>query len=657
MDQLRTGSDAFPSRAPAIKPLSLAAVSSSVASTPQGVFRGRIASIRDFSPHTRLTQLTLASLDSNEPAETRLEIELKGDWAAKASRRFLKGDVLVLSTKGVAAVESKGKGREGEKEKPPRVRLERGLTGWLQRQNGVEEFVQYKVPAKKRPVGVPAAPAPPQHAQPLQPLPRAAKPPSRPPAALPSAHTLPPANTNLAKAIPPEQPAQSRAAPASAPSTVPAKRRAQSLPAADGPLTSESTPLAKEQKVSPPGEGTRSVKRRKKEEKLGWGFSAADGTTYTALDKLGELVEKTQRSKLQSTKINIVAVVVDEGEVCEPRIKDRDWYRPFRIVDPTTLGSPIEVQWYAKGAGGVPSPQNGDIFLAQLLVLKSTSTPSAPILLAKSFAVVPHALLRPAALRAAPPAQDPLPPPAGAEPPVTSAGRHVLRLGEEELAYAARVAKAAKGAAGAEAGLDQGKRRAAAGAAGQQGAVGGQQRGAAGVGGRPFLRVEEVTEGQFCDMIGMVTKIHCSYPFDSVPSSCAASLYITDYTSHPLLHSYDTPASVGLAGQLVLQLSLFGTQATPLAALIDPRTREARRGALVHVRNVRIKVGAAGALEGTLWEEREERFRGRRDVTIVDLRKKEQEVRWGERAREVQRRHREYWAALSVGAGAGGSRV
>lgn len=96
----------------------------------------------------------------------------------------------------------------------------------------------------------------------------------------------------------------------------------------------------------------------------------------------------------------------------------------------------------------------------------------------------------------------------------------------------------------------------------------------------------------------------------------------------------------------------------------------------MHLRNVRVKTGMGGSLEGTLWEERDERYRERRDVTVVDLRRRDHEERFGERARDVQRcarlslalicactstcaradsrfglmsrrRHREYWAARS----------
>ncbi|GAA6056225.1 hypothetical protein JCM3770_002096 [Rhodotorula araucariae] len=617
MDSLIVDSDARTTRAPAVLPLSLLTLASSTEPTPQGVSRGRIASIRDFSPHTRLAQVTLASIDPNDPPGAVVELELKGDWAAKATRRFVKGDVLILLTKGIVAVDRKVNGKKGDEEKPPRMRLECGLTGWVLRKNGVEEFVQYKGLGKKRPV---AAATHPQHA-------------------------------------PRIQPAQKGAATIPALSTVPAKRTAHSPPTCEG-LPKGVSPR-EEKKVNPPGQGARSVKRRKKEEELCWEFTAVDGTTYTALDKLGELVEKTERSKLQSTKVNITAVVVDKGEVCEPRVAGRDWYRSFLVIDPTARNSPVEVQWYAKGEAGMPEPQNGDVLVARTLVLKSTSTSSSPVLLAKSFAVVPHALLRPAALLAQPPRQDPLPPPlADDEPPANSTVRHELRLEAEELAYAGRVAKAAAGAKGlatAVAAMATGKERALDGTAAPPATSNATRaaNGAGGARGRPLLRVEALAEGQFCDLIGMVTKIHCSYPLESVPSSFAASLYITDYTSHPSLHSYDNPASVGLAGRLVFQISVFGAQATPLATLLDPRTREARRGTLVHLRNVRVKVGAGGALEGTLWEERDERFRGRRDVTVVDLRREEQEQRWGDRAREVQRRHREYWAALSVGRNSG----
>lgn len=134
-----------------------------------------------------------------------------------------------------------------------------------------------------------------------------------------------------------------------------------------------------------------------------------------------------------------------------------------------------------------------------------------------------------------------------------------------------------------------------------------------------------------------VTKLHSTYPLHSVPSNQSVSLYVTDYTPHAQLYAYGDPSPVGLPGKLVLQVSVFGYQATPLAALLDARTGEAKRGTLVHLRNVRIKAnGAEGLLEGTMVEERREERRHQRDVTVLDLRRAEHAA-WGDRARAVQR--------------------
>lgn len=123
--------------------------------------------------------------------------------------------------------------------------------------------------------------------------------------------------------------------------------------------------------------------------------------TYTTLDKLGDIVEKTDRTKLQTLRVNIVGVIVDAGEVKAPRVAGRgeyrsagafvvtlplrwrvddlkltetsslaDWYRSFLITDPTRLDSSIEVQWYAKGEGGLPEPHVGEVFVARQLAVR-----------------------------------------------------------------------------------------------------------------------------------------------------------------------------------------------------------------------------------------------------------------------------------------------
>lgn len=140
-----------------LQPLSLASLASSgPGPPPRSVFRGRVTSIRPYSPHTRLAQLTLASLDSTDPPQTTLEVELMGDVAFKASRRLHKGDTLILSTKGLVALPAKGKGKEGGKARPPRVRFERELLGWIRRaKNGDEEFLHYRGASSTCTAGVP----------------------------------------------------------------------------------------------------------------------------------------------------------------------------------------------------------------------------------------------------------------------------------------------------------------------------------------------------------------------------------------------------------------------------------------------------------------------------------------------------------------------
>ncbi|BGP28025.1 hypothetical protein JCM10295v2_007012 [Rhodotorula toruloides] len=484
-------------------------------------------------------------------------------------RRFRKGDIVILLTKGAEVTEAKEKYRVEALGQEPAIKLRysRGLTGWIRRKDGIEEVLRYEAIAVDSPLPQPIS--------------------------------------------------KSSAA-------------ATALPT----------------KFSLPNKGRRSKKRQRRDEWLGWGLGTTEKISYSSLDKLDDVVEMTDRTKLQLLRVNVVGVVVDAGEVKAPRVAGRDWFRSFLITDPTRLKTPIEVQWYAKGEGGLPEPHVGDVFVARQLALKSSSTPSKPILLASSFSLIPHALCSPSSLTAKPPSQDYLPSADNIAPATKVSTRcWRLKLSEEELQYAARVARffAAQAkplpAGGGEgrailppslaASVDEHLKR----------------RTSAGGSGRELLHVEEIEEGKFCDLLGMVTKLHCDTALALSPNQ-AASLYITDYTPHPLLHDYPSPSAVGLPCRLTLQVSLFGSQAAPLTALVNPRTGEATRGALVFLRNVRIKANELGELEGTMVEEK--KYAGRTDVELLDLRRKVHEERWGERARQIQRRHREYWAAQSL---------
>ncbi|BGP35802.1 hypothetical protein JCM10296v2_007654 [Rhodotorula toruloides] len=584
-----------------LRPVSLADLASLESSSllpPQGVYRARIFSVRPWSPHTRLGQITLGGATSGEAGDA-VFVELNGLWADKAMRRFRKGDVAILLTNGVEVIKAKGKKRAdaAEKDSAVRLRYSRGLTGWIKRKDGSEEVLRYEVATSK--------PAP---------------------------------------TVPAKRPHPPEAMDVDPPLLHPTSRLSAVRPASTT-------------KVSPPNEGTRSEKRRRREEQLGWGFETVrqvDKISYMSLDKLGEIVEKTDRTKLQSLRVNVVGVIVDAGEAKAPRVAGRDWYRSFLIADPTRLDSSIEMQWYAKGEAGLPQPRVGEVFVARQLALKSSSTPTKPVLLAGSFSLIPHALCSSSSLLAKPPSQAPLPPADDIAPATKTSTRcWRIRLDQDELKYAARVARffAAQARASTPAAA-QGALTLPASAAILPPSLAVsvsehlRKRTIVGGSGRDLLRLEQIEEGKFCDLLGMVTKLHSDTTLTSLSPYQAASLYITDYTPHPLLHDYPSPSPVGLPSRLTLQVSLFGSQAAPLAALINPGTGEATRGALIFLRNVRIKANELGELEGTMVEER--RFAGRTDVEVVDLRRKAHEERWGERARQVQRRHREYWAAQSL---------
>jgi hypothetical protein len=175
---------------------------------------------------------------------------------------------------------------------------------------------------------------------------------------------------------------------------------------------------------------------------------------------------------------------------------------------------------------------------------------------------------------------------------------------------------------------------------------------------RPLLRIGEIVEGQFCDLLGMastsnlfliasahadhgsssqVIKLHTPRALGTLPSNIAASLYLTDYTPHPLLHDYPDPSPVTLPGRLTFQVSLFGSTAAPLAPLLDPRTGETKRGRLVWIRNVRVKLNPHNELEGTVMEDTNPRFRAKVSVEVIDMRRKDHQEKWGDRAKEFQK--------------------
>lgn len=144
--------------------------------------------------------------------------------------------------------------------------------------------------------------------------------------------------------------------------------------------------------------------------------------------------------------------------------------------------------------------------------LKSTSSVSNPILLAKSFTVIAHALCRSPALLAKPPTQDPPPStPPPPNPPTTSADLWHLGLAADEIAHAARVArwfrsagKATSSGAAVKPGIAGQGVSAPVSALQLAGEAQNRRTSRGEARGRPTLRIEEIEENGFCDLVAMV---------------------------------------------------------------------------------------------------------------------------------------------------------
>ncbi|GAA5877316.1 hypothetical protein JCM1840_007195 [Sporobolomyces johnsonii] len=638
-----------------VLPLSLASISPSSFSS-NGAFRGKLVRLTSYSHHSRIFAFVLTAID-HSPVE--LEVELRGAWAAAVERKVRKGEVVVLMTVGGRVVEArkgadKGVGKEGE---PGfKVVYERGLSGWVQRKDGQEEELRFKrsdapTLSSKPAANVASAPRSPA-------LPAAKK-------ASPASHTKPATSERGTQTSTPIEQSTPSATPAST-SKRPADNFDMSIsPPAPSTVPAPTSVATKDQKVSAPFEGARSIKRKKQEAKLEWGLTTDEGIVYTAFDKLSEVPAASGKRT-----VNIAAVVVEVGEPCPPRLPGRDYYCRIVLIDPTISSSPastatnslIVLQWYAQTEAALPHVESGDILLVRNLLLNQNSSTN---LLRSSWAITPYLRIPPSTLLAP---TLPLASTFSLEPASTK-----LHPSQSELDYLVLIARffqrralpsvssvppstqRAGGSSVSFASTQQPRHAPsqaiqpvqpvpnAAQLKSMELQKGPKQ-------GRQLLRVEEIEVGNFCDLLGMVTKCHVpsGYALGSVPTSMAVSLYITDYTSQASLFAYTDAASTGLSDQLTLQVSLFGYQSEPLRAAL-PRDKstgwnEVRKGTLVHLRNVRIKENEHGMVEGTMVEERDDKWRHKRDLTVVDLRKAPHEARWGQRARELLERHKKYWA-------------
>ena len=140
----------------AVVPLELSELAAKPLPAALAAFRGRVVDVRPFSTHTQLAQLTLASIGTPADQQARAVVELKGAWAENACKRIAKGDVLVLTTKGVALLNAAGSpNNDTEARRPARLRFDDGITGWIQHRDGTDDLISYRrasfrIPASMR---------------------------------------------------------------------------------------------------------------------------------------------------------------------------------------------------------------------------------------------------------------------------------------------------------------------------------------------------------------------------------------------------------------------------------------------------------------------------------------------------------------------------
>lgn len=133
--------------------------------------------------------------------------------------------------------------------------------------------------------------------------------------------------------------------------------------------------------------------------------------------------------------------------------------------------------------------------------------------------------------------------------------------------------------------------------------------------GRSLATISELQVDKFYDLVAEVLKIHREDPkqsrssYSGRPLECF-SLLVTDWSQNPLL--YDTSGfEGGPKNHRTLLVSVFGYQSEPLRDQVG-------LGNIVHLRNVRAKANGEGMLECTMVEEEDERFKHKRDVTILN---------------------------------------
>lgn len=108
-----------------------------------------------------------------------------------------------------------------------------------------------------------------------------------------------------------------------------------------------------------------------------------------------------------------------------------------------------------------------------------------------------------------------------------------------------------------------------------------------------------------------IVRFHNPHTARQIAPNDFCNLYVTDWTENPQIYAYGEDSMHGMAGQHVFQVSVFGAQCDPLLG-VPP---EKLAGRIVHLRNIRPKLGGRDFLEATMVEDR--LYNTKRDVTLL----------------------------------------
>lgn len=363
-------------------------------------FRGRVVDVRPFSAHTQLAQFTLASIGTPADQQARAVVELKGVWAENACKRITKGDVLVLTTKGSTVLNAAATPNDDtEAKRSTHLRFAEGMTGWVQHRDGSEDLISYRRMAHKFPLrfdafradlGILAHDAAsskkrsaqgeaPRKAENKRTAKAAAAESTRargtggtmvPGSSTKDSHALTSTErrwavpgldrpSSLAVGTKPTSTSPSAAEPGSCtaskatPVSAPSVNQDSVTPSSTA--TADALAIAKPVKSvvhSAPGEGSRSRKRQRREEALGWGletvrlsllsfhfalhcitnlpFAQENGVPYQSLAQVAGVVDASDASTLQSKRTSIIALVTHAGPPYPPKqgapIASESWH-------------------------------------------------------------------------------------------------------------------------------------------------------------------------------------------------------------------------------------------------------------------------------------------------------------------------------------------